>query len=139
MSDIFADHIPGQPYELTREQFCRFADLPNVEGPDLWAAIASFEARRRFNPFSDLCSSELAMDTDENSGAMYWWYCSTSGTELEIIEYREFTTEPAPGYPGQECSGEVPAPSYRVTIPAERDEPGRYHWQQIREGGSYCS
>jgi hypothetical protein len=139
MSDIFPGHVAGQPYELTRGQFCRFANLPNVEGPELWAAIASFEARRRFDPFSSLCHSELFMDTSDNSGAMRWWYRTTSETEFEIIEHREFGTEPAPGYPGQKCSNEVPAPSYRVTIPAERDQPDRYHWRQIREGGSYCS
>jgi hypothetical protein len=137
MSDLFPDHISGQPYELTREQFCQFAGLPNVEGPELWAAVASLEARRLFNPLRQLCDSELTMNT-ETGGAMRWWYCSTSGTVLEIIEHRELLTQWAPGFPGEQCSDQLPKSSYRVTIPEERDQVDRYHYRQLRSGGSYC-
>ena len=153
-ADQFAGHVAGEAYELTREQFIRFAGLevaygqmyetdPGWQWPELdrqraalWAAIARAEALRTFDPLAQLCHSELAMNTE--GGAMRWWYRSTSGTELEIIEHRELLTQGAPGYPGVECSDELPAPTYRVTIPEDRDQPGRYHWEQIRSGGSYC-
>ena len=156
MSDQFPEHVAGTPYELTREQFAHFAGIaPGVavisQGltadaearyqplPEpavaFWAAIAAFEASRRFNPLASRCGSELIADTDD--GTMVWRYWSTSGTLMEAIEARECSTIPAPGYPGVEC-GELPRPVFLVTIPAERDQPGRYHWKQLRNGGTYC-
>ena len=142
----FPGHKPGQPYNLSREDWLTFVGLPQdidgipLEGPALWAELARREAERRFNPLSQLCHSELVMDTrgDGVMGAMRWTYWSTSGTRLEIIEHRRFLTRSAPGYPGMECSDELPQPIYRVLIPTDRDQPGRYHWQRLREGGSYC-
>lgn len=152
-ADQFDGHVAGEPYELTREQFIRFAGLDVTYGrmlqmqhenwPEsdrqraaLWAAIAQTESLRTFNPLAQLCHSELEMDTE--GGAMRWWYQSTSGTELEIVEHRELLTQGAPGYPGVECSLELPSGSYRVTIPVDRDQPERYHYEQLRSGGAYC-
>lgn len=41
------------------------------------------------------------------------------------------------GWPGEEA-GDLPPPIFRVTIPAERDQPGRYHYERLRGGGTYC-
>jgi len=147
MTNDFPDHIPGEPYILTREQFAAFANigLPEPDNTDdravitsFWAQIAYFEARRVFNPYAGLCHSDLAMST-EGCGFMRWEYTTTSGTELCASEWREMLTQPAPGYPGSECSGELREPLFQVTIPADRDQPGRYHWEQLRNGGAYCS
>ena len=154
MAISFPDHIPGQPYSLTREQFAAFAaiNLQPQEEDDtggvavgsrhqiasFWADIAAFEARRLFNPYSSLCHSELAMSTD-STAPMRWEYITTSGTVLHASEWREMLTQPAPGYPGSECSGELPEPIFQVTIPISRDQPGRHHYEQLRNGGAYCS
>lgn len=153
-ADQFDGHVAGEPYELTRKQFIRFAGLQGTyeqmlqmqpgwqwseedrQRAALWAAIAQTESLRTFNPLAQLCHSELEMDTE--GGAMRWWYQSTSGTELEIIEHRELLTWGATGYPGVECSMELPSGSYRVTIPVDRDQPERYHHEQLRRGGTYC-
>lgn len=145
------DHLPGQPYDLTREEFIRFLGMENsfqellaressCSGESaqraFWALIASMEASRVFNPFDTLCSSELQMSTQER-GVMRWRYVSTSGTAFEAAEYRTYDTRPTPGYPGVEC-GELPPSSFRVTIPADRDIPGRYHYDRLAAGESYC-
>lgn len=158
MTINFPGHVAGQPYVLTREQFAQFAGLaPSIqaiaqgldaraaalcqEEPDprvaFWAAIAAFEAGRTFNPLAGGCSSELQMDT-EKGGQMRWEYISTSGTRMVATEWRECDTRPTPGYPGVEC-GELPRPAFQVLIPEERDQPGRYHWEQLRSGGTYCA
>lgn len=149
------DHQPGEPYLLTREQFLQFlgqtetyrsllavfasAEAHRAEQRAFWATLAAFEAFREFNPLAGCCGSDLAMDTHgDEPGCMRWRYFSTSGTLLEASEPREFLTRSAPGYPGIECSMELRPPIFRVTIPAERDQPGRYHWEQLRQGGTYC-
>jgi hypothetical protein len=132
----FAEHQPGQPYLLTQQQFCQFAGLPDTTGPSFWAAIAAREANRRFNPLAELCQSEFSMIAD--NGIMRWWYRSTSGTVMEAVEHRTFSTQFAPGYPGVECTDNLPAATFSVIIPVDRDQPGRYHWERLREGASYC-
>jgi hypothetical protein len=149
MTISFPGHIPGQPYSLTREQFAAFAaiNLQPQEDDDtndvaviasFWAEIAAFEARRLFNPHAGLCHSDLAMST-EGRGFMRWEYITTSGTVLHASEWREMLPQPIPGYNGPEYSWEVPEPIFQVTIPADRDQPGRYHYEQLRNGGAYCS
>jgi hypothetical protein len=134
---MFENHQPGEPYVLTREQFIRFVGLPVATEADvkvaMWAAIASWEARRTFNPLSTLCHSNLRMDTI--NGWMVWEYQTTSGTLLGAAECRTFLTQP--GYPGVECSDQFPEPDFTVIIPVDRDQPGRYHYQQLREGGAF--
>jgi hypothetical protein len=133
---MFSDHIPGQPYELTQDQFCKFAGLQAATPQEMWVEIARWESGRVFNPYSELCHSSLAMSTED--GLMVWEYRSTSGTILKAVQHRELLTEPAPGYPGSQCSDCLPAPCFTVTIPEDRDQPGRYHWKQLRNGGAYC-
>jgi hypothetical protein len=147
------DHTPGQPHLLTREEFIRFFGMEDsfqdllarenlfyseerAQRRVFWALIASMEANREFNPFDTLCSSELQMSTQER-GLMRWRYVSTSGTAFEAVEYRTYDTQSAPGYPGEEC-GDLPPSSFRVTIPADRDIPGRYHHDRLAAGESYC-
>lgn len=157
----FTDHQPGQPYQLTREQFLQFAGLAPMAAafaaamevdadrrgqephriPEraFWAAVASFEASREFNPLMGGCGSDLAMDTHgDRPGCMVWRYWTTSGTIIEAAESRNFLKAPDAGYPGWRCTGDLPEPAFMVTIPAERDQPGRYHYEQLRSGGSYC-
>lgn len=148
------DHQPGEPYLLTREQFIQFLGqaetyqqlLAGFAGPGahraeqraFWATLAAFEASREFNPLEGgCCGSDLIMDTHDNQATMAWAYQTTSGTLIEAIEPRECGTEPDMGYPGVRC-GDLPAPTFRVTIPEDRDQPGRYHWKQLRQGGTYC-
>jgi len=154
MTLSFPDHIPGQPYSLTREQFAAFAaiNLQPQEDDDtggfavgsrhqiasFWAEIAAFEARRLFNPYSSLCHSDLMMITS-GSASMRWEYTTTSGTQLCALEWRCLLTEPSPGYPGSRCSENLPEPVFQVIIPEDRDQPGRYHYEQLRKGGAYCS
>ena len=149
MTLSFPDHIPGQPYSLTREQFAAFAAINLQPHEDdtgdvaviasFWAEIAAFEARRLFNPYSgSLCHSDLVM-VASGSASMRWEYTTTSGTVLCALEWREMLTQPSPGYPGSECSGKLPEPVFQVIIPEDRDQPGRYHWEQLRNGGAYCS
>lgn len=138
------DHIPGQPYELTREQFVAFLGateiyrslLPVFEGHRaeqraFWGTLAAFEAFREFNPFAGCCGSDLTMDTHgDEPGCMRWRYWSTSGTLFEAFEPREYST-------GEECM-DLPPPAFTVTIPAERDVPGRYHHDRLASGDTYC-
>jgi uncharacterized protein (DUF2249 family) len=133
---MFSDHIPGQPYELTMEQFCKFAALQAATPQEMWVEIARWEAGRTFNPYSSRCHSCLSFDS--RCGTMEWEYRTTSGTTLRVVQHREMLTEPALGYPGSQCSDEMPPSSFTVTIPADRDQPGRYHWEQLRNGGAYC-
>lgn len=138
-------HTPGQPYELTRQQFLRFSGLErryrihlaairaeaeeqgytsqHAEKSAFWAAIAALEAARLFEN-GQICASDLAMDT--TSTTMRWRYWSTSKTLFEAVEYRD-------------CSGgDLPPPRFTVTIPVDRDKPGRYHHDQLAAGGTYC-
>ena len=145
------DHIPGQPYELTRAQFIQFlgassvydALLPVFEGHRaeqraFWATLAAFEALRTFNPFDGYCVSQLGSVTGVGQCPLRWEYTSTSGTTFEAWEPREYSTQASPGYPGEECGMDLPAPTFTVTIPAERDVPGRYHHDRLASGGTYC-
>jgi hypothetical protein len=148
VANDFPGHVPGHPYLLTREQFAAFAAInlmPQEDDKDgvaviasFWSDIAAFEARRLFNPHAGGCYSDLAMST-ENCGFMRWKYITTSGTVLLASEWREMLTQPSPGYPGSECSGKLPEPVFQVIIPEDRDQPGRYHYEQLRNGGAYCS
>ena len=148
VANDFPGHVPGHPYLLTREQFAAFAAIKLQPQEDdtggvaviasFWADIAAFEARRLFNPYSSLCHSDLVMSTS-GSAPMRWEYTTTSGTRLCAYEWREMLTQPSPGHPGSECSGKLPKPVFRVIIPEDRDQPGRYHYEQLRQGGAYCS
>jgi hypothetical protein len=95
---------------------------------------------RTFNPNAESCSSRLSMDTQsavtaEHIGCvMRWEYTSTSGTVFFAEEAREYQLESE-----YQCSDELPAPVFMVTIPAERDQPGRSHYEQLRSGGTYSS
>jgi hypothetical protein len=153
-------HEPGQPYFLSREQFSRFwreelcdehaRDPRHSDRVDLWVAIASAEARRQFDPGWSRCHSELAMDT-EQSGNMQWWYQTTSGTQLFALDWRD--SDPQGSIHWSEVlsvfndvlqwSTESRNPEdpwapigsdgfYAVAIPAERDQPGRTAWTQVR-------
>jgi hypothetical protein len=149
MTIDFSDHTPGQAYTLTREQFVGFLGQAEIyqafkslrpgyreEACAFWATLALFEAARTFNPYSQFCPSHLKMAI--SGGRMEWEYVTTSGTGFKAIEWREFETIPAPGYPGSACSDELPTPVFTVKTPADRDQPGRYHYGQLRSGGCYC-
>jgi hypothetical protein len=157
----FADHVAGEPYSLTREEFVRFAGLqedyeafldvlqrkaaggrlpgnghnyaPEVQA--FWAAIASLEAMRKFqqDDGTSFCESGLAMEI-EGGAPMDWFYESTSGTRFKVLEWREEQYDrPEDSY----TIIELPEPIFSVTIPANRDQPGRSHYEAIRRGGSY--
>jgi len=146
----FPDHQPGQPYNLTREQFAQFAgiqltlvkagagEVSQFSRVEFWTQIAIFEAHRTFSPLLECCYSKLSMDTQSAVSArhigcvMRWEYTSTSGTKFVAQEAREYQLESE-----YQCSEELPAPSFQVVIPAERDQPGRSHYEQLRSGGSY--
>jgi hypothetical protein len=155
--DRFPGHVAGEPYLLTREEFITFLGLKETydailaalrtrrehwvsfrreEPQALWAALAAHEASRTFDRESDYCASAMAVKTedmltpDENGYAthapMLWQYESTSSTFFLAIEYRQ-TNE----------FDVLPEPKFSVTIPAERDQPGRSHYQALRRGGTY--
>lgn len=126
-----AGHQAGQPYHLTLQQFAAWLGikLPEPERDPtgepthdalraaraaLWGGIAAREAGRWFAD-SGRCPSELTMNSGD--GRMLWEYVTTSGTNLYAIDWRE------------ECEG---WPAYTVTIPPERDQPGRYAWAMVR-------
>lgn len=159
---VFPDHVAGNPYVLTREEFLRFAGLLEdfqaflellqqkaaggrlpgnghnyePEQQAFWATIASFEAMRRFQPGAR-CNSFLNMEAGiDASGAcqMEWSYESTSGTTFFASELREYE------YEEQDSmleSAQLPEPEFTVTIPADRDQPGRSHYEALRRGGTY--
>jgi len=142
-TDRFPGHQPGEPYELTREEFIRFAGLETlyiaflavlphhsrcsnrheIAQQAFWAAIAVFESRRQFDD-DNRCESQLYADEadDDGDGAISWFYRSTSGTEFYAVDWRSGDGEPV----------------FTVEIPADRDQPGRYHYEQLRQGGTYC-
>jgi hypothetical protein len=142
MTNDFPGHVPGHPYLLNREQFAAFAAIkikPDDDGSavaSFWADIAAFEARRAFDPGSNCCHSSLKMSTDCGS-PMRWEYTTTSGTVLYAYESRQFEVWFTEEYPYEDYR--TPDPIFQVTIPADRDQPGRYHWEQLRNGGAYCS
>ena len=154
----FPDHVAGNPYVLTRGEFLRFAGLlkdfqgflkllqQQAAGGRLpgnghnyepiqqafWATIASFEAMRRFQPESASCNSFLGMETGyyaAGQSQMEWKYESTSGTILFTKEWREYIE--------QDTEAVLPEPIFTVTIPADRDQPGRSHYEALRRGGTY--
>ena len=153
-----AGHEPGQPYIVSREVFSRFwrnelSDAPahgaiHSDRADLWIAIASAEAGRQFNDGWDYCHSELLISTEHGRGTLQWWYETTSGTKLHALDSR--SSEP-PGIirwnsvldefenilPWRDDSenpvADIPTDGfYAITIPAERDQPGRAAWLQLR-------
>ena len=154
----FPDHVAGNPYVLTREEFLRFAGLlkdfqgflkllqQQAAGGRLpgnghnyepiqqafWAAIASFEAMRRFQLKSASCNSFLVMEAGHCASAqseMEWKYESTSGTILFTKEWREYIE--------QDTEAVLPEPIFTVTIPADQDQPGRSDYEALRRGGTY--
>lgn len=155
----FPDHVAGNPYVLTREQFLRFAGLledfqaflkllqQQAAGGRLpgnghnyepiqqafWATIASFEAMRTFQPESDCCDSLLKMEAVSNAFGFFpmeWMYKSTSGTTFTVTEMRGCDTF-------VKEDSVLPEPVFTVTIPAYRDQPGRSHYEALRRGGTY--
>jgi hypothetical protein len=158
----FPDHIAGDPYVLTRGEFLRFAGLLEdfqaflqvlqrraaggrlpenghnyePEQQAFWAAIASFEAMRRFEPESYVCNSSLHMDAGSDvvrHSEMEWCYESTSGTFFKAIEWREYNDQDLIIEPAEL----LPEPMFTVTIPADRDQPLRSHYEALRRGGTY--
>lgn len=154
----FPDHVAGNPYVLTREEFLRFAGLlkdfqgflkllqQQAAGGRLpgnghnyepiqqafWATIASFEAMRRFQPGEGCCNSSLYMEAGHcaaGQSQMEWTYESTSGTTLFAKERREYIE--------QDTETVLLLPVFLVTIPADRDQPGRSHYEALRRGGTY--
>lgn len=149
------NNYPADPYMLTREQFLVFLGQDQFykqllaiygekseyrkEEKAFWSVLAAFEASRQFNPYASCCGSNLCMDTHgDEPGCMRWSYLTTSGTLFECSEPREHETHSVPGYPGTECADELRPGYFRVTIPSDRDQPGRYHHDQLRAGGAYC-
>lgn len=160
MPNDFPNHVAGANYALTREEFLRFAGLledfqaflellqQKAAGGRLpgnghnykpiqqafWATIASFEAMRRFQPESDSCYSSLGMEAGycaAGQSQMEWRYTSTSGTTLFAKEWREYIEQDS------EIGAVLPEPMFVVTIPADRDQPGRSHYEALRRGGTY--
>lgn len=158
ISAAVADHQPGQPYILTREAFSRFwreelhdrsyPDADHADKTDLWVSIAGFEAGRSFQEGWDRCRSELAIDTAPG-GTMQWWYETTSETQLIALDWRDQEPPSALRWEdvidnvfehlawvdGSETHPLASVPKdgfYAVVIPADRDQPGRTAWTQIR-------
>lgn len=152
-----AGHQPGETYILTREQFSRFyreeladnyCDEDHNDKAKLWACIARGEAVRSFDPNWGLCPSELNISTEYEGQPLNWWYVTTSGTELLALDWRH--SEPPMRLPwravleqfdqhfdwqGDDDNAWAESPAdgfYAVTIPAERDQPGRTAWTQVR-------
>ena len=139
-TDRFPGHQPGEPYELSREEFVLFAGLDRLyrsfvtaqpivgycggeayeQKAAFWAAIGAFEANRWFSD-DNRCVSQLYADERDDNGDLTWFYVSTSGTKLYAREQR---------------SGE--GATFAVEIPIDRDQPGRHHYEQLRQGGTYC-
>jgi hypothetical protein len=153
-----AGHEPGQPYIVNREMFSRFwrcelGDAPahgadHADRADLWRAIASAEAGRSFDPGHDYCHSELMISTEHGCGTLQWWYKTTSGTKLHALDSR--SSEP-PGLircfdvlhqfedmllwrdNSENPIADIPLDGfYAITIPEDRDQPGRCAWMQLR-------
>ena len=155
-ADQFPGHVAGEPYSLTREEFIQFAGLQEdckaflevlqqkaaggrlpgnghnyqPEQQAFWAAIASFEAMRRFQKDADFCDSYLVMEV-ERGAPMEFFYESTSGTIFKAYEWRKYNdqTEDEPAT--------LPEPAFFVSIPVNRDQPGRSHYESLRRGGTY--
>lgn len=151
-----AGHQPGQPYIVNRETFSRFwrcelGDAPahgaiHSDRADLWIAIASTEAGRQFSDGWGYCHSELLISTEHGCGTLQWWYETTSGTKLHALDSR--SSEP-PGiirwnsvldefkdtmpWRGENPVADIPTDGfYAITIPENRDQPGRTAWLQLR-------
>lgn len=155
-----AAHQPGQGYELTRHQFFRF--LEEMDGrpllptnweevwcdhkAELWKQIGAREASRIFTEMG-CCPSILSISTT----VMEWEYVTTSGTCLLALDHRQATgsvhvqedvlrdldhgEDPDYCLPWDPDLGTLEIPHeglYRVCIPADRDQPGRTAWTQIR-------
>lgn len=161
-TDQFPGHVAGEPYVLTREEFVRFTGivddynaflealqrqaaggrLPRTkhnyepEQQAFWAAIASFEAKRRFQSDMPSCKSFIDVQVGEGSvgpAEMMWYYDSSSGTEFRAIECRKYND-----YLSENDPATLPEPMFIVKIPEGRDQPGRTHYEAIRCGRSYC-
>lgn len=158
-ADQFPSHVAGEPYSLTRKEFIQFAGLQEdykaflkvlqqkatggrqpgnghnyqPEQQAFWAAIASFEAMRQFQQDAGFCESYLAMEI-ERCASMEWFYESTSGTRFKALEWREKQYD----RPDSTFTIiELPEPMFVVVIPANRDQPGRSHYEALRRGGTY--
>jgi hypothetical protein len=161
-TDQFPDHVAGDPYCLNREEFIRFAGLQEdydaflkvlqqkaaggrlpgnghnyePECQAFWAAIASFEAMRRFHSDSDCCDSFFSMEVGHNAAGpsqIEWSYESTSGTTFAATEWRKYNDPTSE----EDEPATLPEPMFVVQIPATRDTPGRTHYEALRRGGSY--
>lgn len=132
-------------------------DVNHSSKEELWKAIAGHEACRSFQENWDYCPSRLSMDANNGVyaplGLMQWEYSTTSGTKLCALDWRLFWFKDDDGVRTVSKSSlfEVFHPLiewntssthdwvelwsdglYAVTIPKERDQPGRTAWLQIR-------
>ena len=131
-------------------------DVNHSSKEELWKAIAGHEACRSFQENWEYCPSRLSMDANNGVyaplGLMQWEYCTTSGTKLCALDWRLFLFEDdsvmtvskselfEAFHPLIEWNTssthdwvELWADGlYAVTIPKERDQPGRTAWLQIR-------
>jgi hypothetical protein len=160
-TDQFPDHVAGDPYCLNREEFIRFAGLQEdydaflkvlqqkaasgrlpgnghnyePECQAFWAAIASFEAMRRFHSDSDCCDSWFCMEASRDAAGsckLEYRYESTSGTTFTALECRKYNGPASEFEPVT-----LPEPMFVVCIPDTRDMAGRTHYEALRRGGSY--
>jgi|GEM_PF-2107324 len=131
-------------------------DVNHSSKEELWKAIAGHEACRSFQENWEYCPSRLSMDANNGVyaplGLMQWEYCTTSGTKLCALDWRlvlfeddsvmtvskselfetfhpliEWNTSSTHDWVELWADG-----LYAVTIPKERDQPGRTAWLQIR-------
>ena len=119
-------------YELTQKQFTTFIEYTwNNHLPEwhssLFGSILAYEEAREFSEVWDYCPSKLKISIVATKGYHYEWeYTTTSGTELKAIRS------------SYDNIGDV----YEVTIPDERDQPGRVAYsdmQAVLAGHAYWS
>ena len=119
-------------YELNKKQFVTFLEytwnnhLPEWHS-NLFGSILAYEESRTFSEGWDYCPSKLAISIVATKGYLYVWeYTTTSGTGLKAIRS------------SYDNIGDV----YEVTIPGERDQPGRTAYtdmQAVLAGHAYWS
>ena len=118
-------------YELNQQQFIAFLEYTWNTHLDwyenLFHSILAYEESREFSEGWQYCKSSLTISIQAPERyTKRWEYVTTSGTELRVIN----------------CDYDNIGDSYLVTIPDERDQPGRVAYsdmQAVLDGHAYWS
>ena len=107
-------------YELNQQQFIAFLEYTWNTHLDwyenLFHSILAYEESREFSEGWQYCKSSLSISIQApDKYTKRWEYVTTSGTELRVIN----------------CDYDNIGDIYQVTIPDERDQPGRVAYSDL--------